>query len=194
MAHSAQSRWACCFLALQQHRQLRHVGRDLAQFRDCELTRLLSRGSLPRYRGVTVIRYLNVPGFRGRPLQSGGFGPRSDLTNRPGPSNSFSTDNQLIQRDCFCNSSGSLATLGTIRLGRLRRKAGPVIFDMMNPDLTTPLTPDELAALREVAKGQRQGVISAEQRERLIGLGLIAERLGVLGITNAGRMRLAADR
>ena len=65
---------------------------------------------------------------------------------------------------------------------------------MMNPDLTTPLTPDVMTALREVAKGQRQEVISAENRERLIALGLIAERLGVLGITNAGRMRLAAGR
>jgi hypothetical protein len=62
---------------------------------------------------------------------------------------------------------------------------------MMNPDFLTPLTPDEWTALREVAKGQMQGVISAEHRERLIGLGLIAE-LGMLGITNAGRMRLAA--
>lgn len=65
---------------------------------------------------------------------------------------------------------------------------------MMNPDLTTPLTPDEMTALREIGKGQRQEVISAEHRERLIALGLIAERLGVLGITNAGRMRLAAGR
>jgi hypothetical protein len=63
---------------------------------------------------------------------------------------------------------------------------------MMSPDFLTPLTPDEMTALREVAKGQMQGVISAAHRERLIGLGLIAELLGMLGITNAGRMRLAA--
>ncbi|MFY9835228.1 MAG: hypothetical protein WAK55_01940 [Xanthobacteraceae bacterium] len=63
---------------------------------------------------------------------------------------------------------------------------------MMNPDFLTPLTPDEIAALREVAKGQMQGIISTEHRELLIGLGLIAELLGMLGITNAGRMRLAA--
>jgi hypothetical protein len=63
---------------------------------------------------------------------------------------------------------------------------------MMNPDLTTSLTPDEPAALREIAKGEIQGVTSAEHRERPIALGLIAQRLGVLGITNAGRRRLAA--
>jgi hypothetical protein len=62
---------------------------------------------------------------------------------------------------------------------------------MMNPDLTTPLTSDEWAALGGVAKGW---VISVENRQRLMDLGLIAERLGRLDITDAGRMRLAAGR
>jgi hypothetical protein len=62
---------------------------------------------------------------------------------------------------------------------------------MMNPDLTTPLTPDEWTALRGVAKGW---VISEANRQRLMDLGLIAERLGRLDLTDAGRMRLVADR
>jgi hypothetical protein len=72
---------------------------------------------------------------------------------------------------------------------RFRRKPGPVIFDIMNPDLTTPLTPDEWTALRAVAQGW---VISEANRQRLMALGLIAERLARLVVTDAGRMRLAA--
>jgi len=74
---------------------------------------------------------------------------------------------------------------------RLRPTAWPVIFDMMNRDLATPLTPGEWAALRGVAQGW---VISEANRQRLMDLGLIAEQLGRLEITDAGRMRLAADR
>ena len=62
---------------------------------------------------------------------------------------------------------------------------------MMNRDLATPLTPGEWAALRGVAQGW---VISEANRQRLMDLGLIAEQLGRLEITDAGRMRLAADR
>ena len=64
----------------------------------------------------------------------------------------------------------------------------------MAPNLTAPLSYEEFASLQEIGKGLVQGIIPPEHREQLISLGYIAERLSALGLTNAGRIRLAAGR
>jgi hypothetical protein len=64
----------------------------------------------------------------------------------------------------------------------------------MAPNLTAPLSSDEFASLREVGHGLMQRIIPDEHQEKLIALGYIAQRLGGLGLTDAGRMRLAAGR
>ena len=60
--------------------------------------------------------------------------------------------------------------------------------------LTTPLSSEQFDALEEVGKGQEQRIIPTEHRDRLLSLGFIAQRLGALALTNAGRMRLAGGR
>ena len=50
------------------------------------------------------------------------------------------------------------------------------------------LTPNELSSLREISGGFRSGAMPANQKARLVHLGLIYEVLGGLMITPAGRM------
>ena len=65
----------------------------------------------------------------------------------------------------------------------------------MSPNLDAPLSPDELASLREVSKGPTQGnTIPTLHKNKLIALGFASEKSGVLALTNDGRFRLAAGR
>ena len=61
-------------------------------------------------------------------------------------------------------------------------------------DLTAPLTDDELVSLRELEKGGTQYDLPDSHRKKLILLGYVAERLGALSLTNAGRALLATGR
>ena len=54
------------------------------------------------------------------------------------------------------------------------------------------LSSDELASLLEVSKGDAQRDIPQLHWERLVALGYALRRLGVLGLTEAGKRRLAA--
>jgi len=64
----------------------------------------------------------------------------------------------------------------------------------MAHDLTTPLTADEFAALKEASKGISQADIRQEHAERLVELGYLVRRLGSLSVTVAGNLRLAAGK
>jgi hypothetical protein len=57
-------------------------------------------------------------------------------------------------------------------------------------DIQSPLTPTELASLRQVSRGIFQDAISATDTERLLHLKLIYILLGDLRITAAGKARL----
>jgi hypothetical protein len=61
--------------------------------------------------------------------------------------------------------------------------------DMHLPSLST----EELASLRELSKGNLQQDIPQLHWERLVALNYALRRLGVLGLTEAGIRRLAAD-
>jgi hypothetical protein len=55
------------------------------------------------------------------------------------------------------------------------------------------LSTEELDSLRKVSRGDAQGDIPQLHWERLVALGYALRRLGVLGLTEAGIRRLAAD-
>jgi hypothetical protein len=56
--------------------------------------------------------------------------------------------------------------------------------------LSDPLTPHELACLREIGKTE----IPVEDREKLIRLGFVERTLGGLKLTVVGRMRILDQR
>lgn len=58
---------------------------------------------------------------------------------------------------------------------------------MDRADMDTPLSAEEFAALKSVKAGL---IISPKQQERLKKLGLIDQKLGGLGLTSAGELRL----
>jgi len=64
----------------------------------------------------------------------------------------------------------------------------------MGADLTAPLTDDEFVSLRELEKGTTQYDLPDSHRKKLISLGYVAERLGAISLTNAGRMRLTVGK
>jgi len=64
----------------------------------------------------------------------------------------------------------------------------------MAHDLTTPLTAEEFAALKEASRGIAQLDIRQEHAERLVELGYLVRRLGSLSVTVAGNLRLAAGK
>ncbi|WP_298259797.1 hypothetical protein [Bradyrhizobium sp.] len=53
------------------------------------------------------------------------------------------------------------------------------------------LSTEEFDSLREVGKGDAQGDIPQVHWERLVALGYALRRLGVLGLTESGKRRLA---
>ncbi|HKG99857.1 MAG TPA: hypothetical protein VKB08_03915 [Bradyrhizobium sp.] len=59
-------------------------------------------------------------------------------------------------------------------------------------DVPALLTSDEFDSLFEVSKGEAQSDIPQLHWERLVALGYALRRLGVLGLTEAGKRRLAA--
>ena len=59
-------------------------------------------------------------------------------------------------------------------------------------DPSGPLSSEELASLFEVSKGDAQRDIPQIHWERLVALGYALRRLGVLGLTEAGKRQLAA--
>jgi hypothetical protein len=64
----------------------------------------------------------------------------------------------------------------------------------MDRSLTTHLSREEFTSLQEVGKGLLQRVIPLEHEASLIELLLIKRGLGGLGLTDAGKMRIAAGR
>jgi hypothetical protein len=64
----------------------------------------------------------------------------------------------------------------------------------MDRSLTTHLSREEFASLQEVGKGLMQRIIPPEHEASLIEFGLVRRLLGGLGLTNAGKMRIAAGR
>jgi len=58
-------------------------------------------------------------------------------------------------------------------------------------DTPDPLSPEELASLIEVSKGEAQQDIPQLHWERLVRLGYAVRRLGELGLTASGLRRLA---
>ena len=64
----------------------------------------------------------------------------------------------------------------------------------MAHDLTTPLSQEEFAALKEASKGISQLDIRQEHAERLVELGYVTRRLGSLSVTVAGNLRLATGK
>jgi hypothetical protein len=58
-------------------------------------------------------------------------------------------------------------------------------------DAPALLTSDEFDSLLEVSKGDAQRDIPQLHWERLVALGYALRRLGVLGLTEAGKRRLA---
>jgi len=62
----------------------------------------------------------------------------------------------------------------------------------MPHDTPASLSSDEFESLSEVGKGDAQRDIPQLHWERLVALGYALRRLGVLGLTEAGRRRLAA--
>jgi hypothetical protein len=54
----------------------------------------------------------------------------------------------------------------------------------------SPLTPEELASLREIAKGPRATQIPFEHTEKLLKLGLITQIRLVYFLTEEGKWRL----
>jgi hypothetical protein len=62
----------------------------------------------------------------------------------------------------------------------------------MPHDTPALLSSDEFESLSEVSKGDAQRDIPQLHWERLVALGYALRRLGVLGLTEAGRRRLAA--
>ncbi|HEX3065426.1 MAG TPA: hypothetical protein VHQ39_08080 [Dongiaceae bacterium] len=61
----------------------------------------------------------------------------------------------------------------------------------INPD--APLTPQQFQSLRELSK-TLGGHVPDEDEEYLIEIGYAKHKLGGLGLTDAGRMRLARGR
>jgi hypothetical protein len=61
-------------------------------------------------------------------------------------------------------------------------------------DTRASLSPEEFDSLSEVSKGDIQRDIPQLHWERLVALGYALRRLGVLGLTEAGKRRLAAGR
>ena len=80
------------------------------------------------------------------------------------------------------------ASFKTTRSG-LATQAGPRILGNM-ADLTAPLTEDEFLSLRELEKGATH-YFPDSHGTKLISLGYVAERLGALSLTDAGRARPA---
>jgi hypothetical protein len=60
----------------------------------------------------------------------------------------------------------------------------------MTPNLEAPLTAAEFASLKETAKGLMKRTIPADHKAKLLKLGFIAEKLGGLVPTDAGKMRI----
>ena len=58
-------------------------------------------------------------------------------------------------------------------------------------DTPDPLSPEELASLIEVSKGEAKQDIPQLHWERLVRLGYAVRRLGELGLTASGLRRLA---
>ena len=59
-------------------------------------------------------------------------------------------------------------------------------------DQAALLSSEEFESLREVGKGDAQNDIPQSHWERLVALGYALRRLGSLGLTEAGKRRLAA--
>jgi hypothetical protein len=57
---------------------------------------------------------------------------------------------------------------------------------------TPMLSPEEFASLSELSNGEAQRDIPQLHWERLVALGFALRRLGVLGLTEAGKRRLEA--
>ena len=62
----------------------------------------------------------------------------------------------------------------------------------MIQDPPASLSAEEFASLSEVGKGDVQRDIPQAHWERLVALGYALRRLGTLGLTEAGKRRLAA--
>ena len=62
----------------------------------------------------------------------------------------------------------------------------------MIPDPRASLSAQEFASLSEVGNGDLQRDIPQAHWERLVALGYALRRLGTLGLTEAGKRRLAA--
>jgi hypothetical protein len=62
----------------------------------------------------------------------------------------------------------------------------------MPGDPTASLSSEEFDSLLELGKGDAQRDIPQLHWERLVALGYALRRLGVLGLTEAGKRRLAA--
>ena len=60
-------------------------------------------------------------------------------------------------------------------------------------DIAAPLTPSELASLRQIARGFFQEAICANDTARLLRLKLIYRLLGDLRITAYGKARLKSE-
>lgn len=63
----------------------------------------------------------------------------------------------------------------------------------MADDPSAPLSSEEFASLLELSKGEAQRDIPQLHWERLVALGYALRRLGILGLTDSGKRRLAAE-
>jgi hypothetical protein len=72
----------------------------------------------------------------------------------------------------------------------------PWHIENMDQGLNAPLSPGEIASLKEVAKGmmQKHGVIPAGDREKLARMGLIVQGMSGFKLTSAGQARVAREK
>jgi hypothetical protein len=59
----------------------------------------------------------------------------------------------------------------------------------MQTNIEAPLTPDEIASLRQVSLGSPRAIPFGNQ-QRLISLGFVIEASGALSLTDLGRTRI----
>ena len=72
----------------------------------------------------------------------------------------------------------------------------PWHIENMNQALNAPLSPGEMASLKEVATGlmQMHSVIPAADREKLARMGLIVQGMSGFKLTSAGEARVAKEK
>ena len=70
----------------------------------------------------------------------------------------------------------------------------PWHIEHMDQGLSAPLSPGEIASLKEVAKGAMQSVIPAADREKLARMGLIVQGMSGFKLTSAGQARVAKEK